>query len=298
METPPAERPRFSVVPLRNGAWSLKDQAVQEVCHPAVGPEEEARRLYVEQLRLRERSLQQGSMVVWDVGLGGGANALVALRSLQTVAVRLHLVSFDRSLEAFRFAWEQRALFPYFSGLEAIAGARLERPEEILERRCGAMELRWELRLGDFAGLVRQGGDARLAAPDLLFYDPYSPEANPEMWTLPHFEALRSALAPDRPALLATYSRSSAVRVALLLAGFFVGIGRSTGAKSETTLAASHPALLAEPLPPAWLARVARSHAADPMVEPVFRRRPLQPGWLERLRQHPQFLTAGSGPAH
>ena len=86
-----------------------------------------------------------------------------------------------------------------------------------------------------------------------------------------------------------TYSRSTMLRVTLLLAGFFVGVGHATGEKEETTIAANAPELLDEPLPKAWLQRVRKSRSAEPLREPVYRQTPLSPGSWEKLLQHPQF---------
>jgi hypothetical protein len=86
-----------------------------------------------------------------------------------------------------------------------------------------------------------------------------------------------------------TYSRSTMLRVTLLLAGFFVGIGHATGEKEETTLAANTLSLLDQPLPRAWLQRARRSRSAEPMREPVYRQAPIATPTWEKLQQHPQF---------
>ena len=57
------------------------------------------------------------------------------------------------------------------------------------------------------------------------------------------------------------------MRVALLLAGFFVGRGGATGEKHETTVAATDRELLAQPLGAEWLRRVERSTCGAPLRE-------------------------------
>ena len=79
------------------------------------------------------------------------------------------------------------------------------------------------------------------------------------------------------------------MRVTLLLAGFFVGVGHATGKKEETTIAANTLELLKEPLDMRWLHRARRSHSAEPIVEEVYRIAPLSPESWEKLRMHPQF---------
>jgi tRNA U34 5-methylaminomethyl-2-thiouridine-forming methyltransferase MnmC len=120
-------------------------------------------------------------------------------------------------------------------------------------------------------------------------FDAFSPAKNPAMWTQPLFARLFQFLDPRRPCALPTYSRSTMLRVTLLLAGFFVGVGHATGEKDETTIAANTLALIEEPLDRRWLDRVQRSTSAEPLWEPVYRQAPLSAESWEKLRQHPQF---------
>jgi hypothetical protein len=133
------------------------------------------------------------------------------------------------------------------------------------------------------------GTPAATPPPHAILFDAFSPAKNPAMWTLPLFTNLFRVLDPKRPCALPTYSRSTILRVTLLLAGFHVGVGHATGEKEETTIAANTPELLTEPLDHRWLERARRSHSAEPMVEAVYRIAPLTAETWERLRQHPQF---------
>jgi hypothetical protein len=114
------------------------------------------------------------------------------------------------------------------------------------------------------------------------------------LWSLEVFEALRDHVAPDRPCLLATYSRSTVVRVALLLAGFYVGRGRPVAGKEETTVACDRVELLEQPLDPAWLARAMRSSSAEPIRDGRYAAKPLSEPTRQRLSQHPQFMLRDS----
>ena len=126
-------------------------------------------------------------------------------------------------------------------------------------------------------------------APHAILFDPFSPAKNPGMWTLPLFANLFRLLDPAHPCALATYSRSTMTRAALLLAGFYVGAGHATGAKEETTIAANTLELIDEPLDRTWLERARRSHSAEPLHEAVYRQAPLAPATWEGLQAHPQF---------
>src|SRR5207244_4315295 len=124
---------------------------------------------------------------------------------------------------------------------------------------------------------------------DAILFDAYSPAKNPAMWTKPLFARIHELLDPACPCALATYSRSTMLRVSLLLDGFFVGAGHATGEKEETTIAANSMELISEPLDRAWLKRARNSTSAEPLWEPAYRQAPLAPATLAKIELHPQF---------
>ena len=129
------------------------------------------------------------------------------------------------------------------------------------------------------------------SAPHAILFDAFSPAKNPAMWTQPLFSNLFRLLEPTRPCALTTYSRSTMLRVTLLLAGFFVGRGVATGLKEETTAAANTLALIDQPLDRRWLERARRSDSAEPLHAPPYRRAPLSPESWEKLRVLTQFSS-------
>ena len=271
----------YELVTLRNGASSLRSVRYGETLHPGVGPALEGDSLYVQQLGLRERVAQSTErFVVWDVGLGAGANAIAAFRALPP---RLHVISFDNTLEPLEFAVEHSATLGYFSVYETPAR------ELIRNGRVAFEDNLWETIITDFPSFLSRPEATRLSPPRAIFYDPFSPERNPEMWTLPHFANLFRCL--REPCALATYSRSTLIRVTLLLAGFYVGVGMATGLKEETTIAANRLDLVEQPLGRAWLRRAERSHSAEPLLEPAYRKLRLSKESLARLEAHPQFCS-------
>ena len=221
----------------------------------------EARGLHVAESRLAERAANgDGPFIVWDVGLGAAANAIAALEVLANTdcsrPVELH--SFDSTLEPLEFAAGHAEELGYFGGWLGPVKALLANGEAMAGR------VRWHFHRVDFREFVRA---RKIPVPHAILYDPYSPAANPGMWTLEHFTRLRQCLAPASPCTLTSYSRSTAVRVTLLLAGFFVGRGGATGEKDQTTVAATHLELLRDPLEADWLGRVRRSTRGGPLHE-------------------------------
>ena len=280
--------PGYRIVRLANGSHSVHSLAHQETFHPVIGPVAEAEALYVRQPRLVERLRHYDQeFVVWDVGLGAAANAVTILRATQAVACRLRLLSFDHTLEPLEFALANTRYLTYLAGYEdALRGLLLG---QSISLKNGPQTVKWDMHLADFPTLLARPAAGDLAKPQLIMFDAFSPARNPAMWTLPLFADLFRLLDPDRPCALPTYSRSTMLRVTLLLAGFFVGIGNATGEKEETTVAANSMALIAEPLDRRWLARVRRSTSAEPLREPCYRQGRLSPESWERLLLHAQF---------
>lgn len=265
------------VVVTRSGAPAMRDRRSGEVMHPLVGPLVEAERLYVAPSRLaaRLREPDPRPLTLLDVGLGAGSNAIAAWRlaaSLPGRARALRLVSFDRSQAALELALEPAHAAAF--GLDGDAGGAAR---ALLERGCAASaHADWRLRLGE---LPQSLALEPVACADIVFWDPFSPSANPELWSVQAFTALRR-LCRDG-ATFHTYSGATATRSALLLAGFAVGIGEPISPGRSATTAGTRAADLPRPLDRRWLDRLARSSAAFPADAPA--------DALQRIRTLAQF---------
>ena len=296
----------YRLVRLRNGACSVRALAEDETFHPGIGPAAEAEALYVRQLRLAERVREtSGEFIIWDVGLGAAATALTAIRltagRLDGQPARLRLVSFDRTSDAAAFALEHGHELGYLAGFAAPLAELIQ--THAVQFIAGSLQVGWTLKIGDFPAWItggRRGDEAQTEkseignrkseiAPHAILFDPHSPKKNPAMWTAALFAGLFQRLDPRRPCALATFTRSTLARTALLLGGFFVGVGHPSGLKEETTVAANRPELAGELLDRRWLERADRSDSAEPLAGPVYRRAPLSAETRERLRCHPQF---------
>ena len=272
----------FEIVTVQSGARSLRARANGETFHPVVGPMVEARGLHVVQQRLVERAAAtEGPFVIWDVGLGAAANAVAVLDAFPTGQIELH--SFDLTTAPLEFALRHE------EALEYVAPYRATIAQLLANSAAKLHGIEWRLHRGDFRQTLE---DPAWPAPHAVLYDPYSPTANAELWTLEHFARLFARLDPQRGCLLTNYTRSTAVRVTLLLAGFFVGHGHATGEKDETTTAANGPGLLEEPLTPAWLERVRRSTRGAPLRAAGGLGQPIAEADWERLLEHPQFQAS------
>lgn len=259
------EHPLFEIVKTTTGAVSIRNKAVNEIMHNPVGPWIEANSLYIDQSKLKQKLSESASeeLVLFDVGLGAAANALAVMACAQSVELSepagsrpIRLISFERELELLKFALQNADQFSHFQGHEPAL-------RQILDQgHWSAGKISWELRQGDFLDNIQSEPER----PHLVFFDPYSPSVNQEMWTTACFERIHliSRNAEQGGTSLYTYSQATRIRAALLKAGFSVGYGASTGLKKETTVASTVWSDLKLPLGIEWFERWGRSDVRYP----------------------------------
>lgn len=266
----PSTLGRFEVRTGDDGTARIALQNAGEAMHPASSPDDEAHGLYVEKSRLIAKLSAPGAetlppLVIWDVGLGAGHNAMATVRAIEALAVQgpvrpVHMVSFENDLDAFELALKNQGRFVHL---------RHSAPTAVLKNRTYTAPhapFTWQLIEGDF---LKTYVDA--PAPDVVFFDPFSYKTDAEMWRDTSFAKIFAA-AKDRAMELYTYSTSTASRAAMLAAGFFVAKAPGVGARSECTVALTPkawatldlPANGLEALGDAWFSRWTRSHARHP----------------------------------
>jgi queuine tRNA-ribosyltransferase len=192
---------------------------------------------------------------------------------------RLRLVSFEWDFDPLLLALKYPSRFPHLghgAPFHMLKGGQWKHASNLLE---------WELLKGNFADLIESA-----KIPNIIFYDPFSYKTDAALWSVETFSRILNYCL-DEPAELYTYSASTAVRVALLAAGFFVAHGAGTGPKSDTTIAFTsvsgskdHP-LSPRLLGQSWLKRWRRSGAKFPVAV----NDEDKPHFEKLIESHPQF---------
>jgi hypothetical protein len=277
--------PSYELVTLKGGARSIRSTAHGETMHIGTDPCTESMELHVGQQHLASRVAAwagQAPFVIWDIGLGPAANAITAIETLRESSGPVEIHSYEIDTSVLEFALGHAEPLKYLAGWEGVVS-------ELLSAGVAnpAPGITWHLHRGDFS---RSSPGA--PSPSAIFFDPYSPARNAEMWSLETFRMIRDAVADlDAPdCTMTNYTRSTSVRVTMLLAGWFVGTGVPTGEKEETTIAANRPCLLEKPLDGAWLSRVRSSTNSSPLRGRNYERGPISPEDYTLLAAHPQFL--------
>ncbi|MCE9598159.1 MAG: tRNA guanosine(34) transglycosylase Tgt [Spirochaetia bacterium] len=289
-------RGAFSVRASADGFFSIEHVDSGEVMHPGADPNIEARRLYVEQARFVERlsAATSSELVIWDVGLGAGYNAMAALSAYEAYCnssdgsnlPALRIISFENDLDAFKLALMNGKRFPHL---------RHKAPHLLIREgawRPKHLPLTWELIEGDFLSRM-----VTVPPGNFIFYDPFSSRTNRDLWSLEAFrEIYRCHQTTDSE--LYSYTASTRVRAAMLGAGFFVASGASSGKKSETTMAFTQAAItrmrneIEQPklLADDWLQRWERSDARIPFTLVAADTEIL----TQAIRNHPQFAKSST----
>ena len=274
---------KFKIEHFKNLTATLRDVETDECMHSSVGAWNEAQLLYIQQSQLHERlifspknagsllnhspvPLSEGSglspLVLYDVGLGIGANAIAAIQTLKElpqdeIKRPLHLISFEKYPEGMVYALSHLEEFPYLQGYEEWVQKLLDcRQVNVVFENGG--ELLWTLDVGDFRDSL-----SHPPAPELIYFDLYSPKKCPHLWGVETFRCLYEKALPRKnqglSTLLITYSASTAVRTALLLSQFCVGYGTATSDKKDTTLASTLEQDVKQPLDLSWFEKWKRS---------------------------------------
>lgn len=281
----------FLLKQLENGEYTIYSARDGETFHPKIGPAQEARQLYLNQLDIRKRVKSSADeFVIWDVGLGAAANPVIILENICDLQAAVTIYSFDKTTAPLCFALKHTDRLTYLKGWENILKNLINNRE--ISFRKNNLSVKWFYIEGDFPTIVENAAKNLLtiAAPQAILYDAFSPASNPEMWTLKHFSNIYAVVSSSgKPCSLATYSRSTLVRVTLLMAGFFVGTGSPIGEKEETTIAANREFLITGLLDKRWLARAKHSTSAEPLQNPEYVQKPMSKQTYDTLLSHPQF---------
>jgi len=274
----------YELVTLRGGTRSIRSILHGETMHIGTDPRTESNELHIQQQRIVERVGEwehELPFVIWDVGLGPASNAVMAIESLRYCKSPVEIHSFEISTEVLEFALNHVDDLGYLKGWEDCIACLLAEGSAY-----PLPHIRWQLHRGDFSR------ELHLAPPpQSIFHDPYSPSRNPEMWNLETFRSEWEPVSvPDAlPCLLTNYTRSTAVRVTLALAGWFIGTGVPTGDKTETTIASNRMDMLEKPFNREWLLRVNSSTSATPLRGRNYERKPISSQDFAKLSGLPQF---------
>jgi tRNA U34 5-methylaminomethyl-2-thiouridine-forming methyltransferase MnmC len=192
-----------------DGSHTLFVPEIDECYHSSHGAIQESRHIFI------EAGLKQCSKTdirILEVGFGTGLNALLAFAEAEKTGKRIHYTT----LEKFPILPEKALLLNFPELIDKNSRAFFE--------KMHLSEWNEPQTISSFFILEKLKTDFttynHTSQYDVIFFDAFSPEKQPEMWTQEQFEKIVARCNPG--AILTTYCAKGVVRRALQSAGFTV----------------------------------------------------------------------------
>ncbi|WP_457639854.1 tRNA (5-methylaminomethyl-2-thiouridine)(34)-methyltransferase MnmD [Persephonella sp.] len=213
-----------------DGTETLFNEEFNEAYHSTkAGAYTESLHKFVLPTKIKEISAKRGEVHILDVGFGLGYNVAVALKEAVKANpdVYLHIVSVEKDTEVINRIKELELPEHLQDVYTDITSGKMENSIYTAEGKNFQLKILF--------GEGRQVIKNLKGSFDAVFFDPFSPKVNTEMWTVNLFREIKRLL--KSRGILATYSASLAVRKGLLEAGFKIGLVEPVGRKSYSTVA-------------------------------------------------------------
>lgn len=217
---------KYKVIETSDGSLSAHSSQYDEDFHSSMGARTEAEELYMGVSGFRDRVNKAGgdTLAVLDVGLGLGYNALTTISHWWDAAApfNLHILSLEQEAELVEMLIDQQAPWlpsPAAAWQEVLQafrpGTKGGYTAIVSHPRHGEVRLQWNIVVGD----ARQQDLSVFGEDfDYIWQDAFSPQKNPELWSVEWFEKLAQVSHPET--CLVTYSVARLVRDHLEAAGW------------------------------------------------------------------------------
>jgi len=194
-----------------DGSHTLYVAEIDETYHSTHGAIQESMHIFIDSA-LRKCRLNQ--IRILEIGFGTGLNALLTKQEADLNGYTIHYTT----LEKFPVRMELVAALNYASLTTVVAGADFfneihQAPWNTTVQVASNFELhKVECDFTQFESALNQF--------DVIYFDAFSPDKQPEMWTVEQFSRIYDWCAPQ--AVLSTYCAKGIVRRALQQVGFEV----------------------------------------------------------------------------
>jgi tRNA U34 5-methylaminomethyl-2-thiouridine-forming methyltransferase MnmC len=207
--------PDWSPQLTEDGSYTLFSSEFGELFHSREGAKSEALQKYVHATDLPEKA-QQPQIKILDVCYGLGYNTAAAIETIWTINPNCHIELYGLELDATVpiAAATPPHLKLWTPAVQAILTTLAH------HHHHQTPQLTAQLLIGDARQTLFSLQQKSFQA-DAIFFDPFSPQVCPQLWTIEFFRLTVACLAPTGK--LATYSRAAAVRTAMLAAGLTIG---------------------------------------------------------------------------
>jgi tRNA U34 5-methylaminomethyl-2-thiouridine-forming methyltransferase MnmC len=203
----------LEIQPTRDGSHTLFVPELNEHYHSVFGAISESRHIFIE-AGLHYISQKSNKINILEIGFGTGLNALLTFIEAEKNGLYIDYQAIE--------------LYPLPEGIYL----KLNYPEYIHEENCKEVfqqihSCPWNqnIKLSSHFSLMKMKRSLKDYLPgkqyfDLVYFDAFGPDVQPEMWTSEVFDQMASAL--KKGGVLVTYSTKGSVKRNLKEAGFSI----------------------------------------------------------------------------
>ncbi len=191
-----------------DGSHSLYLESLDEHYHSIKGAIQESRYVFIE-AGLKQKPEEQ--LRILEIGLGTGLNALLTMQQIESTGQKVHYTSIEKyPLDK---AITDQLNYAQITGMDNDLFQNIHNTAWESEQKITDMFYLEKIET-DFVGWKPD------KTYDLIYFDAFGPDKQPEMWTLAIFEKLFKCTNPG--GILTTYSAKGAVRRWMEFAGYEV----------------------------------------------------------------------------
>ncbi|MDL2320618.1 tRNA (5-methylaminomethyl-2-thiouridine)(34)-methyltransferase MnmD [Alistipes sp. OttesenSCG-928-B03] len=194
---------RPEIVPTADGSQTLRHPVMGETYHSVNGAVAESRHVFISN---GFDLCAKDEVAILEVGFGSGLNALLTLNAAREQGRRVRYTA----VELYPMSPETAAAMTYAAdpAFMALHASEWGAPQEITHG-FSLHKVAADLTEVQFATIF-----------DVVYFDAFAPDCQPQLWTREVFAKLHKAMSPD--GALVTYSAKGDVKRALREAGFEV----------------------------------------------------------------------------
>lgn len=216
-----------TLIETQDGSHSLLSEKFGVSYHSKYGAIQETKHVFIN-AALRHKAVVQSDISILDIGFGTGLNAFVTLLE----ATKRNLQIQYTAVEAFPITHEQATALNYPTLLDTT-----EHVPHFLQMHSGNWSETHPLTPNfQLTKLLRKFEDLNFDNDfDIIYFDAFAPNAQPELWEAPVLEIMYKALKNE--GVLVTYCAKGVVKRTLKAVGFEVEALKGPPGKREMTRA-------------------------------------------------------------
>jgi len=198
------------IIPTADGSNTVKHAVTGELYHSDRGARGESLHVFIEAGLEYSAALNPGKQIkIFEIGFGTGLNAWLTLERAAQSGINIDY----RTIELYPVSAETAAGLGYTdnSAFLELHAAEWEKPGQVTEHFL-LTKYNSPLESFDFTGFS--------STFDLIYFDAFAPDVQPELWTPQVMSRMYGILAPG--GILVTYSAKGSVKQALREAGFSI----------------------------------------------------------------------------